>query len=596
MNLATWSIRNPIPSILFFFMITVAGLYGFAAMPIQGLPDVELPAVTVTLTLPGAAPSQIEREIVRKIETSIATISGVKHVSATIIDGQATVNIRFVLEKPLSDALIETKDAVDGIRADLPVDLQPPTVTAIAEAARRRIGDVRGVEHVFTAIGVAQAAGRGLMLPGETRNGALTVTFSARGARASQTEIENEIRRRLWLVPGARFTLSTGNAGEKMSVNLSSDNVQPLDATARRLVKEMRGLSLLANVNSSADMERPEIHIRPDPERAAELGVTTATIGEFVRVATVGAFNMQLPKLNLDNRQIYIRVQLPADARRDIDTISDLRVPARGGLAALETVADISIGAGPAQISRYDRRRVVTVNADLAGTPLGRALAEVKRLPAIRDMPKSVKLLESGNAETMNELFANFGIAILSGVLCVFCVLALLFEDFFHPLTILSALPLSLGGSIFALLATRQQLSLPALIGIVMLIGVASKNSILLAEYAMVCIRGRGMGLHDALLDACRKRARPIVMTTVAMIAGMTPIALDFSGDSSFRQPMAIAVIGGLVTATALSLLVVPVAFTYIDGLERRLRSLVARWTGISSIARQATNVAQPGR
>jgi multidrug efflux pump subunit AcrB len=314
MNLATWSIRNPIPSILFFFMITVAGLYGFAAMPIQGLPDVELPAVTVTLTLPGAAPSQIEREIVRKIETSIATISGVKHVSATIIDGQATVNIRFVLEKPLSDALIETKDAVDGIRADLPVDLQPPTVTAIAEAARRRIGDVRGVEHVFTAIGVAQAAGRGLMLPGETRNGASTVTFSARGARASQTEIENEIRRRLLLVPGARFTLSTGNGGEKMSLNLSSDNVQALDATARRLVKEMRGVSLLANVNTAADIERPEIHIRPDPVRAAELGVTT--VGDWRNRAGGDGRRLQHAVAQAQSRQSTNLHQGSASGRR----------------------------------------------------------------------------------------------------------------------------------------------------------------------------------------------------------------------------------------------------------------------------------------
>jgi multidrug efflux pump subunit AcrB len=179
----------------------------------------------------------------------------------------------------------------------------------------------------------------------------------------------------------------------------------------------------------------------------------------------------------------------------------------------------------------------------------------------------------------MTELFTGFGIAMLTGIICVFCILVLLFSDFFQPITILSALPLSIGGVIISLLLARQQLSLPALIGMVMLMGIVTKNSILLVEYTIVGMRDRGMTGYDALLDACHKRARPIVMTTTAMIAGMLPIALGFGGDASFRQPMAIAVIGGLITSTALSLLVVPVTFTYVHGFETWISGLVKRKT-----------------
>jgi multidrug efflux pump subunit AcrB len=169
----------------------------------------------------------------------------------------------------------------------------------------------------------------------------------------------------------------------------------------------------------------------------------------------------------------------------------------------------------------------------------------------------------------------------------------LLFHDFFQPLTILSAIPLSMGGAFIALLLSKGMLSLPSLIGLVMLMGIVTKNSILLVEYAVMGIKERGLSMADALIDACHKRARPIVMTTVAMVAGMMPIALGLGADASFRQPMAIAVIGGLITSTALSLLVVPVAFTYADALERRVLGWFHR--APASGAPVATRVQAPG-
>jgi multidrug efflux pump subunit AcrB len=1001
-NFATWSIRNPIPSILLFVMLTVAGIYGFKNLPIQNLPDIDLPSVVVSVSLPGAAPLQLETEVARKVENSIATVSGIKHMSTSITDGLVSINVQFFLEKRLSDALIETKDAVDHVRADLPADVLPPTVSAVtvgaaplmtftissskmnekelswfvddtvgktlltvagvgkferlggvdrevlvdvdparltalgataadvsralglvqlessggraqlgnveqsvrtvatvqkpadldalpialadgrslrldqvaavkdsyaerqqaalldgkpvvgfrvyraksvdettvakntaaaldklktahpdlvvtpvnntvdytmeqydgsmhmlyegallavivvwfflrdwratlisatalplsiiptfaamhwfgfslntltllaqavvvgilvddaivevenivrhkrmgksvlksaeeaveeialaviattftlivvflptslmggvpglffrefgwtvvisvfvslmvarlltpvmavwflkpdhegeppdgkimtgylhavrwclswrkttvslalvflavslfmgtklpsgflpagdigyttisielppgnsldntlatAEESRKKVEDIKGIKHIFTTVGVAgqqQAAG-------EVRKADVMLVLTPRGTRPSQQDIEKEVRKRLETVAGARFTVSGGGGpGSKMSILLSGDNATALKTVAQALEDELRNVPGLGNINSTASLQRPEILVRPDFARAAELGVTTADIADTVRIATAGDFDQQLSKMNLDARQIYIRVRMPEAARHDLSAIENLRIPARGGLTTLSTVADVSMSTGPSQIDRYDRHRYVTVSADLGALPLGDALAMAKALPAIKNMPSGITQIDAGDAEFMNELFAGFGMAMVTGILCVLCVLVLLFKDFFQPVTILAALPLSLAGSIIALLLTGGQVSLPALIGIIMLMGIVTKNSILLVEYTITGMRLRGLSRTEAVLDACHKRARPIVMTTIAMIAGMLPIALGYGGDASFRQPMAIAVIGGLVSSTALSLLVVPVAFSYINGLE----------------------------
>jgi multidrug efflux pump subunit AcrB len=234
----------------------------------------------------------------------------------------------------------------------------------------------------------------------------------------------------------------------------------------------------------------------------------------------------------------------------------------------LASVAAVSVESGPSQIDRYDRRHYITINADLGGLPQVSTLAAATALPEVQGLPASVKLIQTGDAEFSAELASGFAIAIVIGVLCVFCVLVLLFRDFLQPITILSAIPLSVGGAVLALMAARSELDVPSMIGFIMLMGIVSKNSILLVDYAVAGMRTRGLQLHEALLDACHKRARPIVMTTVAMIAGMLPIALGFGADASFRRPMAIAVIGGLLTSTALSLLVVPVVFTYVAQFE----------------------------
>jgi multidrug efflux pump subunit AcrB len=472
------------------------------------------------------------------------------------------------------------------VNIELPPGSSVDNTRSVAEAARKALAGVAGIQSVFTTIGDAAQSGNGVQQAGEVRKGALVLTLTARDERERQVAIENAIRQKLQGVAGARFTVGSGGIGEKMALILTSDNADVLKNRAQLLERELRGVGRLSNISSTATLERPEIIVRPDAQRAAERGVTTAAIGSVVRIATSGDFDAQVARLNLDNRQVYMRVRVADAARQDINTLANMRVNGRDGLVPLSSVAALSIESGPSQISRYDRHRYVTINADLGGMPLGAALAAATALPSVQGLPSSVRLMQTGDAEIASELASGFGMAIVIGVLCVYCVLTLLFKDFLQPVTILSAIPLSLGGAFVALLGAHSELDIPAMIGLVMLMGIVTKNSILLVEYAVVGIHERGLSMQDALIDACHKRARPIVMTTVAMIAGMLPIALGFGADASFRQPMATAVIGGLLTSTALSLLVVPVVFTYVDGFEGWIVKLVMRRkrTGVAAL------------
>jgi multidrug efflux pump subunit AcrB len=464
-----------------------------------------------------------------------------------------------------------------SVAIELPPGSSLASTLKVAETARGAVAGVAGIAHVFTTVGDAQSAGGGLKQAGEVRKSALTLQLAPRGMRKSQTVIENAVRARLLTVPGARFAVGGASLGEKMSLILSSDNAQALKATAQELERELRGIGRLANISTTASLERPEIIVRPDLQRAAERGVTASAIGDVVRIATSGDFDAGVARLNLDNRQVYIRTRVSDAARQDLNTLANMRVTGRDGPVPISSVASLTMESGPSQIDRYDRHRYVTVNADLGGTPLGTALAAANALPAVKAMPSSVRLIQTGDAETSQELASGFGWAIVIGVLCVYCVLVLLFRDFLQPITILSAIPLSVGGAFIALLIVHSELDIPSMIGLIMLMGIVTKNSILLVEYAIIGIAERGLTRYEALIDACHKRARPIVMTTVAMIAGMLPIALGLGADASFRQPMAVAVIGGLLTSTALSLLVVPVVFTYVDDFEKFVRRLFRR-------------------
>lgn len=442
---------------------------------------------------------------------------------------------------------------------------------SMSENARHAIKDIAGIKTIFTQLGDANRREAG-----ELRRASLVVVLRERSERPHQQVIESTIRERLRQLPGARFSLSGGGSGEKLELILSGNQAEALIDTARALESQLRQVPRLHSIISTASLERQDIVVRPHVALAAERGVSTQVIAETLRFALSGDKTAALAKLNVEERQLDIRVSLPPEVRGDLQAIAALRVPSRAGLVPIESVAQVSLEAGPSQIDRYDRERQVTITADLGGLALGEALKTAKNLPAIKNMPASVRLLESGDAEMQAELFKGMSAAMSIGILCVYVVLVLLFKDWFQPLTILSAVPLSVGGAFAALLLSRGELSLPSMIGLVMLMGIVTKNSILVVDFAVVAMRD-GMSQRDALLDACRKRVQPIVMTTVAMSVGMLPLALGFGADASFRQPMAIAVIGGLVSSTLMSLLMVPVVFTYVAGLETRILSLLGR-------------------
>jgi multidrug efflux pump subunit AcrB len=450
---------------------------------------------------------------------------------------------------------------------------------AAAEQARMLVAGVDHVKSVYTTIGGGSAGGDPFApQTAEVRKATLTVLLSPRGDRPRKQGIENDMRAVLEKLPGVRSKVGLGGSGEKYVLVLTGEDPNALQAAARAVEKDLRTIPGLGNIASTASLIRPEIAVRPDFARAADLGVTSAAIGETLRIATMGDYDMSLPKLNLSQRQVPIVVRLDEAARTDLSVLERLAVPGARGPVMLGQVASLDITGGPAVIDRYDRSRNINFEIELSGLQLGDVTAAVQKLPAVMSLPPGVKVVEIGDAEVMGELFASFGLAMLTGVLCIYIVLVLLFKDFLHPVTILAALPLSLGGAFVGLLVAQKSFSMPSLIGLIMLMGIATKNSILLVEYAIVARRDHHMSRFDALLDACHKRARPIIMTTLAMGAGMLPIAIGLgAADASFRSPMSIAVIGGLITSTVLSLLVVPAVFTYMDDLEHLLRRIANR-------------------
>jgi len=460
-------------------------------------------------------------------------------------------------------------------RSNLSLELPPGTrleeAVAVSERARALLKDMPELEQVYTAVGsVLDLGDPSTVGVADPRKATLVLDWGpAENRERDQRELERDARARLADVPGVRVSYVSSEPGNLLQLVLSGDDPQRLQEATSALERDLRGLPGLGSVTSSASLLRPEIQIVPDAARAADLGVSTAAIAEAARIATAGDYEQRLAKLNLPDRQIPIRVSFSEATLANPALIGQLRVPGRYGPVPLAAVADIQLGSGPSQLSRYQRQRNVTLTAELNGRPLGEVMEQVQQLPSVKRLPAGVTFLNAGDAEVFVELFVGFLLAMAAGIVCIYMVLLLLFNHALMPLTILIAVPLCAGGAFGALLLTQNMLSLPALIGLLMLIGIATKNSILLVDYAVIAEDEHGLSQHDALIDACRKRAQPIIMTTLAMGAGMMPIALGFAGDSSFRAPMAIAVIGGLVTSTLLSLIVIPAAFTMIDDLGK---------------------------
>ena len=394
----------------------------------------------------------------------------------------------------------------------------------------------------------------------------------------SQQEFQQQMRQVFRQIPGARiaFRSQGGSGGSKdLSLVLKSENAGALTQVANTLEKQMREIPGLVEVTSSISLVKPEILIKPDPERAADLGVSVEAIARTASLALIGDNDSNLAKFNLPDRQIPIRVQIDPQARSDIENLQNLRVPSSNGtLVPITAVADIRLGSGPAEIQRFDRNRQVSLEANLQGISLGDAIARVRALPAMNPLPPDVSEEPSGDAKIMRDIFTRFGSALALAVMSIYAILVLLYSNFLYPLCILTALPLSLGGALLGLLITQKELGLFALIGIVMLMGLVTKNAILLVDFALAGIK-QGKPQFQSMVEAGVSRLRPILMTSLSTIAGMLPIALELGSDGEVRSPMAIAVIGGFTTSTLLTLLVVPVIFTYVDNFFVWLRQLL---------------------
>jgi multidrug efflux pump subunit AcrB len=408
----------------------------------------------------------------------------------------------------------------------------------------------------------------------EVRRAALIINYTPKTDRDSahtQRELELSISKELENVPDIRFWFLDENGLRAISLVVTGVDSNIVSNVASELATQMKRIPLIANVISEVSLDRPELRIQPRADLAARLGVSTESLSQTIRVATIGDVGPALAKFDAGDRQVPIRVQLEDAARGDLPLLEQLRVPLgqhgeKGGVP-LSVVADIRLDQGPTSINRYDRERQATVAADLVGSAaLGDATKKIYDLPVMKTLPKGVKVSPSGDAESLNELSAGFATAITAGLMMVYAVLVLLFGTFLQPITILFSLPLSIGGAIVALLVTGKQLTTPVWIGILMLMGIVTKNAIMLVEFAVESIR-EGKPRDEAIIDAGMKRARPIVMTTIAMAAGMMPSALAFGAGGEFRSPMALAVIGGLVFSTILSLVFVPAMFMMMDDI-----------------------------
>ena len=432
------------------------------------------------------------------------------------------------------------------------------------------------VEQVFV-IGGSSPTGQQ-----ELRKAAIYVKLSPKGERKRhQWDVQADITRIVSDIADVRAWYVNDRGDRGVNIALMGTDPQNLSLAVAKLEGAMRKIPGFANVAAGAGLDRPEVRISPRSDDAARYGITTDQISEAVRVATIGDIDANLAKFNAGDRLIPIRVQLPLASRGDLSLIRALNLTtASGGTVPLSAVADIDFGQGPSSIDRYDRVRRVTIGADLSpNIAIGQALETVYALPEAKNLPPGVRIQTTGDAEIMGEVFSGFATAMGAGLLMVAGVLVLLLGSVFHTITILFSLPLSLGGVVIALLLTGKSFSMPVVIGILMLMGIVTKNAIMLVDFAVESVK-HGLHRHDAIIDAGRKRARPIVMTTIAMVAGMVPTALGEGDGGEFRAPMAIAVIGGLIVSTVLSLVFVPSIYSVMDDVTRLFSWVFGRFVG----------------
>lgn len=483
-----------------------------------------------------------------------------RHRFTTLGSAVVTVFLSFALVPLLPSGFMPYQDfSLSSLTLELPQGSTLEETDARAQQVAALLKARPEVDKVLTTTGKVSG--------GINRSRVLAMLVPPQNRRLDERQFGNALLPTLAALPDVRVTFDNSVGQKDISIALVSEDAEALTRGAEAIEREMRGLADLSSVGTSTSQKQPEITVAVDSVSAARLGITTRQIGDAVNISTIGDNEARLAKFNDRNRQIPIRLRLPP-VGRDLGVLENLKLPTPAGPSvSLSSVASIHFGAGPTTIERYDRQRRITLQANLNGVALGTALKEIYALPSMRGLAKTVQVLNTQDAEFMDELMASFLKALGAGLLMVYSIQVLLYKDWLQPLTRMAALPLSIGGAFALLFLTHSEFGLPALIGILMLMGIADKNSILLVDYILERMR-EGVPRDEAILLACRVRAKPIVMTSVAMTAGMLPTSLGIGLDTAFRGPMAVSVIGGLVSSTVLSLVFMPVLFSYVRDFE----------------------------
>jgi hydrophobe/amphiphile efflux-1 (HAE1) family protein len=533
------------------------------------------PLMAAYLLRPHAHVEERDGRLMRLYTASLRTT--IRHRWLTLIGGLALFAVSIWSASLLPTGLMPNEDSS---RIVVTAELAPGSRLEDTRAATDLIaGKLRELPEVASVFVMGGTTPTGSL---DVRKGAMIIRLTPKNERdRSQKDLEAVVSRVVADVPDVRAWYVNERGERELSITVMGPTAEGVQQGAAMLESGMRRIPNFINVAPGTGLPRPELLVAPQLDRAADFGLTTDVISETIRVATIGDVDANLPKLNTGERLVPIRVQLRESARADAGILQSLAIPIGNGASVpLGAVAQVSFGEGPSSIDRYDRQRRITLGADLTGgMQLGDAVSAVLALPEAGQLPRGVQIVQGADAEIMNEVFGGFAVAMGTGIMLVLGVLVLLFGGVFQPFTILASLPLALGGVIIGLVLTGNSISMPVVIGILMLMGIVTKNAIMLVDFAVEAER-HGAERDDAIIDAGRKRARPIVMTTIAMIAGMIPSALGIGEGGEFRAPMAIAVIGGLAASTLLSLVFVPSFYTIMDDLGRFTARILGRFIG----------------
>jgi HAE1 family hydrophobic/amphiphilic exporter-1 len=434
------------------------------------------------------------------------------------------------------------------------------------------------VDHTYATIGAGDS--------GTVRDGLLYVKLKERNLRKkNQFTLQREVRARLQKVAGITFSIEEvgqiGGSQKPLNINLKGDDLTVLKQLGARLKEELYKVPGIVDLSMTLENDIPEYRMRVDRDKALSVGVTTndivGVVGRMVGGEAISTYEDE------DGDAVDVRVRLPELLRQNPSQIQDLKISIPNGsggikLIPLASLSSTVVAASPTEINRRDLARQITVSSNLDQLPVGTAAKYVEAASKRINMPPGYSIDLSGEAEDMAESFGYMGESLLLAVLFVYLILAAQFESFFEPLAIMLSLPLSIVGMAGMLKLTGDTINIMSLIGLIMLMGLVTKNAILLVDYAKVLQQRDGMQRREAVILAGRTRLRPIIMTTLAMIFGMLPLFLAIGAGAEGRAPMARAVVGGLITSTFLTLLVVPVMYTLMDDFGGWLKR---KWKGV---------------